>query len=157
MVPASELEALARRAEIDGTAPRVGVIIDRGGQVLLLERDDSGPIKVPLKLPGATVKTGESLAEAVARGVREETGLVVTGIRHHVGDFDYLSPDAHPVRRLHFAVDVVAFEPIHLTAHARYVWAPLDGQLPVTSSIRGILSAYRDLVRDGNPRAGSPS
>ncbi|MEV0335638.1 NUDIX hydrolase [Nocardia sp. NPDC050717] len=146
MVSASELAALARQAEIDGTAPRVGVIIDRGGQVLLLERDDTGPVKVPLKLPGATVRAGETLAEAVARGVREETGLVVTGIRYHVGDFDYLSPDAHPVRRLHFAVDVAAFEPIQLTAHARYAWTPLDGPLPVTSSIRGILGAYRDLV-----------
>ncbi|MCA2206881.1 NUDIX hydrolase [Nocardia rosealba] len=145
MVSASELEELARQVEVDGTAPRVGVIIERDGTVLLLERHDSGPVKVPLKLPGATVKPGETLAAAVTRGVREETGLVVTGIRHHVGDFDYLSPDAHRVRRLHFAVDVAAFEPIQLTAHARYAWTPLDGHLPVTSSIRGILGMYREL------------
>lgn len=138
---------MSRRAEIDGTAPRVGAIIDRDGQVLLLERRDSGPIKATLKLPGATVMPRESLAEAVTRGVYEETGLVVTGIRHHVGDFDYLSPDAHPVRRLHFAVDVATTDRIHLTAHARYIWAPLDGELPVTSSIRRILDTYRDLVR----------
>ncbi|KAF0845337.1 NUDIX hydrolase [Nocardia caishijiensis] len=146
MVSASELEELARRAEVDGTAPRVGAIIDRAGQVLLLERHDSGPRKAPLKLPGATVKRGESLGEALVRGVREETGLVVTEISHHVGDFDYLSPDARPVRRLHFAVTVAAFEPIHLSAHARYVWAPLDGELAVTSSIRAILGAYRNLA-----------
>ncbi|MFE5475664.1 MULTISPECIES: NUDIX hydrolase [unclassified Nocardia] len=145
-VSESEFEDLSRRAAIDGTAPRVGAIIDRGGQILLLERHDTGPIKAPLKLPGATVMPGESLAAAVARGVLEETGLMVTGIRHHVGDFDYLSPDAHPVRRLHFAVDVAATHPIHLTAHARYIWAPLDGELPVTSSIRGILDTYRNLV-----------
>ncbi|MEU4318354.1 NUDIX hydrolase [Nocardia fluminea] len=145
-VSESEFEDLSRQAVIDGTAPRVGAIIDRGGQVLLLERHDTGPIKAPLKLPGATVLPGESLAEAVARGVREETGLVVTGIRHHVGDFDYLSPDAHPVRRLHFAVDVATTDPIRLTAHARYFWAPLDGELRVTSSIRRILDTYRNLV-----------
>lgn len=145
-VSVSELEGLSRRAEIDGTAPRVGAIIVHDGQVLLLERHDTGPIKATLKLPGATVLPGEPLAEAVSRGVREETGLIVTGIRHHVGDFDYLSPDAHPVRRLHFAVDVAATAPIHLTAHARYIWAPLDGPLPVTSSIRAILDAYRDLA-----------
>ncbi|TCJ97501.1 NUDIX hydrolase [Nocardia alba] len=145
-VSESEFQDLSRQAEIDGTAPRVGAIIDRGGQILLLERHDTGPIKVPLKLPGATVLPGESLAAAVTRGVLEETGLVVTGIRHHVGDFDYLSPDAQPVRRLHFAVDVAAAHPIHLTAHARYIWAPLDGELPVTSSIRAILETYRNLV-----------
>ncbi len=146
-VSASELEDLSRRAQVDGTAPRVGAIIVRDGRVLLLERHDSGPIKATLKLPGATVLTGESLAAAVSRGVHEETGLVVTEIRYHVGDFDYLSPDAHPVRRLHFAVDVAATDRIHLTAHARYVWAPLDGDLPVTSSIRRILDTYRDLTR----------
>ncbi|MFE1592906.1 NUDIX hydrolase [Nocardia sp. NPDC058705] len=146
MVSASELEELSRRAEIDGTAPRVGVIIDRGGQILLLERHDSGPIRATLKLPGTTVMPRESLAAAVSRGVHEETGLIVTGIRHHVGDFDYLSPDARPVRRLHFAVDVAATAPIRLTVHARYVWAPLDGDLPVTSSIRHILDTYRHLV-----------
>ncbi|MFC4127945.1 NUDIX hydrolase [Nocardia rhizosphaerae] len=144
----SELEfaELSRRAEVDGTAPRVGAIIDREGKVLLLARHDSGPIKATLKLPGATVGPRESLAEAVVRGVYEETSLVVTGIRHHVGDFDYLSPDARPVRRLHFAVDVAATDRIQLTAHAAYVWAPLDGDLPVTSSIRRILDAYRELV-----------
>ncbi|MFE6923105.1 NUDIX hydrolase [Nocardia sp. NPDC057663] len=146
MVSESEFEELSRRAESDGTAPRVGAIIDRGGQVLLLARHDTGPIKATLKLPGTTVMPREPLADAVVRGVYEETGLVVTGIRHHVGDFDYLSPDAHPVRRLHFAVDVAATDPIRLTIHARYVWAPLDGELPVTSSIRRILDTYRTLV-----------
>ncbi|MGW6422460.1 NUDIX hydrolase [Nocardia sp. NPDC055053] len=146
MVSELEFEDLSRRAESDGTAPRVGAIIDRGGQVLLLARHDTGPIKATLKLPGTTVMPRESLSDAVVRGVYEETGLVVTGIRHHVGDFDYLSPDARPVRRLHFAVDVAATDPIRLTVHARYVWAPIDGELPVTSSIRRILDTYRNLV-----------
>lgn len=109
------------RGERDGFGLRVGAIIDGGGEVLLLEANSTGPIRPTHKLPGATVVPGESVAGALARGVREETGLTVTGIRHHVGDFDYLSPAGKPVRRLHFAVDVKAAGPIRLSTHAGYL------------------------------------
>ncbi|WP_433760237.1 NUDIX hydrolase [Nocardia sp. CA-135398] len=138
-------EALPR-GERDGVGLRVGAIIDRGGEVLLLEAHSTGPLPLTRKLPGATVEPGESVSAALIRGVREETGLTVTDIGHHIGDFDYLSPAGKPVRRLHFAVEVAATSPIVLTAHADYVWASLDGELLVTPSIRGILEAYRDLL-----------
>jgi ADP-ribose pyrophosphatase YjhB (NUDIX family) len=67
------------------------VIIDRGGEVLLLEVSSTVPILLTHKLPGANVAPRESVAAALAGRVREETSLTVTGIRHHVGDFDYLS------------------------------------------------------------------
>ncbi|MGC4993197.1 NUDIX hydrolase [Nocardia salmonicida] len=132
--------------ERDGFGLRVGAIIDRVGEILLLEANSTGPVRLTRKLPGATVEPGESVAAALTRGVREETGLTVIGIRHHVGDFDYLSPAGKPVRRLHFAVDVKATEPIHLSAHAGYLWATLDRDLFVTPSIREVLGAYKNLV-----------
>ncbi len=138
-------EALPR-GERDGVGLRVGAIIDRGGEVLLLEAHSTGPLPLTRKLPGATVEPGESVSAALIRGVREETGLTVTDIGRHIGDFDYLSPAGKPVRRLHFAVEVAHTSPIVLSAHADYVWAPLDGELLVTPSIRGILEAYRDLL-----------
>lgn len=113
---------------------------------MLLEPHTSGLIRPTRKLPGATVKPGESVAGAVLRGVHEETGLTVTQIRRHIGDFDYLSPQGKPVRRLHFAVEVAADGPIQLSAHAGYVWAPLDGDLLVTPSIRAILDTYGSLL-----------
>lgn len=134
------------RGERDGVGLRVGAIIDRGGEILLLELPSSGPIRPTRKLPGATVEPGESVTGALVRGVLEETGLAVTDIRHHIGDFDYLSPAGKPVRRLHFAVEVAATEPVVLSAHEGYVWAPLDGELSVTPSIRSILETYRELV-----------
>lgn len=134
------------RGERDGFGLRVGAIIDRGGEVLLLEANSTGPIRLTHKLPGATVEPGESVAAALVRGVREETGLTVTGIRRHVGDFDYLSPAGKPVRRLHFAVDVQATDPIRLSAHAGYLWASLDRELLVTPSIRDILGTYKELL-----------
>ncbi|MFD4402324.1 NUDIX hydrolase [Nocardia sp. NPDC058499] len=135
------------RGERDGVGLRVGAIIDRGGEVLLLELPSTGPIRPTRKLPGATVEPGESVTGALIRGVQEETGLAVTDIRHHVGDFDYLSPAGKPVRRLHFAVEVESPGPVVLGAHASYVWAPLNsGDLSVTSSVQKILDTYRELV-----------
>ncbi|MEU1982158.1 NUDIX hydrolase [Nocardia sp. NPDC019395] len=135
------------RGEQDGVGLRVGAVIDRGGEVLLLELPSTGPIRPTRKLPGATVEPGESVAGALIRGVYEETGLTVTDIRHHVGDFDYLSPAGKPVRRLHFSVEVESTGPVVLSAHADYVWAPLDSaDLSVTSSIQKILDNYRELA-----------
>ncbi|WP_187683732.1 NUDIX hydrolase [Nocardia wallacei] len=142
----SMFDEVLPRGERDGVGLRVGAIIARHGEVLLLEPHSTGPIRPTRKLPGATVEPGESVTGAVIRGVREETGLTVTHIGAHVGDFDYLSPAGKPVRRLHFVVDVAATEPIVLGAHAGYLWAPLDGDLHVTSSIRKILDTYGDLV-----------
>ncbi len=50
------------------------VIFDRRGRLLLQQRSDGGQ----WGLPGGSVEIGESVADAVVREVREETGLVVT-------------------------------------------------------------------------------
>lgn len=141
----SLLTELQSQADRDGVALRLGVIIERRGEVLLLDRDEPEPRPGgTLKLPGTTVKPREPLAAAVSRAVLEETGLLVTDIRGYVGSFDYLSNAGTPVRRLHFAVDVAADGPIRLSNYDRHVWASLAGELPVTSSIRNILTAYRE-------------
>ena len=49
------------------------VIFDRRGRLLLQQRSDGGQ----WGLPGGAVEIGESVAEAVVREVREETGLSV--------------------------------------------------------------------------------
>jgi 8-oxo-dGTP pyrophosphatase MutT (NUDIX family) len=53
------------------------VIFDRQGRVLLQQRSDGGQ----WGLPGGSVEIGESLHQAVAREVSEETGLRVTASR----------------------------------------------------------------------------
>ncbi|QLY33526.1 NUDIX hydrolase [Nocardia huaxiensis] len=134
---------LRERAVADKVALRVGVVLENNGAVLLLERDPQGPGRSPLSLPGTIVRPGEPLATAVARAVFEETGLSVVDIVRHLGSFDYLSNAGKPVRREHFAVDVAGFGPIQLSNYAGYRWVSLDGELPVTPSIRGILTTYR--------------
>jgi len=56
------------------------VIFDRRGRLLLQQRSDGGQ----WGLPGGSVEVGESLAAAVQREVKEETGLAVD-VRRVVG------------------------------------------------------------------------
>jgi len=67
---------------MDGRAPErpvvsVGAAIVRDGQVLLVKRANP-PLQGSWSLPGGSVELGESLAEALAREVREETGLDIS-------------------------------------------------------------------------------
>lgn len=54
----------------------VGAIIFEGDQVLLVERAGE-PLKGWWSIPGGLLETGETLEAAIAREVREETGLAV--------------------------------------------------------------------------------
>jgi len=57
-----------------GVRPSVSAIIfDRRRRLLLQQRSDGGQ----WGLPGGSVEIGESVADAIAREVREETGLTV--------------------------------------------------------------------------------
>ena len=60
------------------SSPLVGVggVVVRDGRVLLVQRGTE-PSKGQWSIPGGLINVGESLREAVAREVREETGLVV--------------------------------------------------------------------------------
>jgi 8-oxo-dGTP pyrophosphatase MutT (NUDIX family) len=64
-------KALGVRASV------AAVIFDRRGRILLQQRSDGGQ----WGLPGGSVEIGESVAEAVVREVREETGLRVKARR----------------------------------------------------------------------------
>jgi ADP-ribose pyrophosphatase YjhB (NUDIX family) len=49
------------------------IVADHAGRILLLRRSDNGR----WALPGGAMEVGESIAEAIAREVQEETGLDV--------------------------------------------------------------------------------
>ena len=58
----------------------VGALIFQQDEVLLVERGRE-PLRGQWSLPGGAVETGERLEDAIAREVREETGLEVTPVQ----------------------------------------------------------------------------
>jgi 8-oxo-dGTP diphosphatase len=57
-------------------------VVERGGRILMVqnERRLGGELALTWDLPGGRVEPGELLREALARELREETGLVVRGV-----------------------------------------------------------------------------
>ena len=84
-----------------------GVIVDRGRTVLI--RRGTEPLLGQWSIPGGTVEIGETLAEAVRRELREETGLEVH-VLELIELFDriYLdngaAPSQHKKPRYHFVI-----------------------------------------------------
>jgi len=80
----------------------VGAVVVRDGRALIIQRGQE-PRKGEWSLPGGVVNLGESLADAVRREVKEETGLEV-----HPGPiietFDRVHCDPDGRIRYHFVI-----------------------------------------------------
>lgn len=96
----------------------VGAVIVKDGCVLLVRRAHE-PLKGEWSLPGGAVETGEILHEAVAREVREETGLEVS-----------VGPLVDVVDRVHHAPDGRVM--YHFVV-VDYVCTPIGGTLAPAS------------------------
>ena len=62
-----------------GLPQTVSALIPRGAGILMVAEGAVGDTNVTWMLPGGRVEAGESLETALAREIREETGLMVTG------------------------------------------------------------------------------
>jgi ADP-ribose pyrophosphatase YjhB (NUDIX family) len=80
----------------------VGALIFRGKRILVIERGGA-PLRGYWSLPGGIVETGETLAEAVRREVREETGLEVRPERI-AAVFERIMPDARGRVEYHYVL-----------------------------------------------------
>lgn len=69
---------MARREFVVAAA----ILLDRAGRVLLVGNDWQGFGNVRYTLPGGMVERGESTLSALEREVREETGLLITRVKH---------------------------------------------------------------------------
>jgi 8-oxo-dGTP diphosphatase len=80
----------------------VGAVVRDGSRVLLVKRGQE-PLKGQWSLPGGAVEIGETLDAAVAREVREETGLEIL-VGPVVAVLDSIRPDADGRAEYHYII-----------------------------------------------------
>ena len=121
----------------------VGAVVRRGSDILLIRRG-RGPGRGRWSLPGGRVDFGETLREAVAREVLEETGVEVTvgrflGWVERMGD----RPAPYHYVILDFAADVLQpdVSPCPGDDAAEAAWVPLAdiGKLPLVPGLKDFL------------------
>ena len=119
------------------TAPRlcVGAIAVSDGRLLLIRRGHE-PATGQWSVPGGRVEEGETVAEAVVRELREETGVDGT-CGDLVGWVERIGPDHHYVI-LDFRVRVEGSPaPVSGDDASEAAWIPLD-RVPALDLVAGL-------------------
>lgn len=138
----------------------VGAVVLDGDRVLLIKRGHA-PLKGQWSLPGGRVEVGETLEHAIAREVREETGLTIDvgpivevldrisrddagRVEHHFVLVDFTCRPRGGVLRGASDADDAAW--VALSELARYEVAPVTISVIQKAASRGFETGDRPLV-----------
>lgn len=140
------LQAEARADNIQSTV--VGLLVARGDRLLVLKRRPDDFMPNLWEIPGGHVDAGESLPDALARELAEETALQLVRIERFLGQFDYAGEFGR-TRQWNFIVTTRG-DVIRHPEHSEAAWAsPEDTRrLPMTLEMRETINRYWRWVDD---------
>lgn len=105
----------------------VGVLLRPDGSFLLGSRPEGKPYAGYWEFPGGKLETGETVAQALARELHEELGIVIADALPWV-TIEHVYPHAHV--RLHFARATQWSGEMHAREGQRFGWFDLDSHKP---------------------------
>ncbi|MDB1086107.1 NUDIX domain-containing protein [Streptomyces sp. ACA25] len=117
-------------------------VVMRHGKALVLRRRADDFLGGIWELPSGRMDSGETIEQALARELREETGLRTQSDPRMIGTFDYRSKSGRRTRQVNF-VTTADRSDVELTEHDAAEWIDADqvGDWPLTEETRGILRA----------------
>lgn len=132
---------LARRDAEDGVEQvLVGAVLDRGGQILLLQRGDSSGDH--WGLPCGPVAPGEDLLAALARVLTEETGLPVGEIGRYLGEVERTISGTW-CRQHVWSITTDPSETAQPTGGHAYAWITDEDQGAVSRETRALIRQHQ--------------
>lgn len=133
MLNSQELEAFNQSAkeqsDKDGiNVWAVGAAVVWANCLLIVRRSEQEDVfPNNWEIPGGSVDQGETLEIAVARELKEETGLETVGIEKFLGTMDFQLSDGRIVRQYNFLIKTmnnqVTLNPVE---HSALEWLPID-------------------------------
>ena len=144
LIPENELRAQAKADRI--THISTGVAVVDGGKILVVRRSRDDFLGGNFELPGGGIEDGETFAQAVAREVREETGLTVDEVLGMFPGFDYSTPNKPKVRQYNFLVRVRAGDVRLSSEHDEYRWIGSEDEIDELQTTDAMRTCLKDAV-----------
>ena len=123
------IASLEQQAKADSqNVLAVGVAIVQDGKLLIVTRaPEEDVFPNHQEIPGGGVEKHESLLEALAREMREETSLEIASVIAYLGTMDFQGVSGDMIRQFNFLVEPTHYQVrLNPFEHSALEWLPLD-------------------------------
>lgn len=132
-------EALLAGARSDNVQSTVvGIAVHRGDRVLLLQRKADDFMPGLWEMPGGHIEAGESIPNALARELLEETGWTLGEVVGLIDAFDYEGEAGQLTREWNFDVIASSNGAVHHPEHQAHAWVGIEdlAHYPMSDDMR---------------------